>query len=241
MTKRSKRFSKKTSAPEETPIDAVAETTQPDAQDAATPDTPPTHKAVCSECGAHVTYALTSSGHGFMVLETSDADTTFGQGEGGQPLCPRGHGEMQLADEQIPVADAITQVVEQTSGNGHGTPAQRALFDTTKPFNADGALDAIETKNADVEQARERYESYKSATAAARKRWESEAKQLADLIVDLKRKRQARAVQTDGATADVAETAEDAAEVTITEQPAGESGDEAFTSEAPAVAAEATV
>lgn len=232
--KRTDRFTSKTLAPEE-PHDTSAADPAAPAEAAVTEpatDTPVTHKAVCRECDAHVTYALTSSGHGFMVLETSEADVSFGQSDSGLPLCPRGHGEMLLADEQIPVADAITQAAElQGSENGHGTPAQRALFDTRKPFNLEGALEAIAEKNRAVQWAHDRYDRAKTEASDARKTWEREAKQLQDLIVDLNDKREARAPQVEDAATDA--VAVDPTGEVIEAPVEGDTGDEAFTSDEP--------
>jgi hypothetical protein len=111
-------------------------------------DDPPTHRAVCmvDRCAIDVTYRLTSSGGGFIVLSVTgtDLDTTFGMGTGGRPICPvDGHGEMTLADETIPAADAFAQVADKLKG-----AQQVALPGVFPAFNYAGAFNEI------VEQAK---------------------------------------------------------------------------------------
>lgn len=239
MSPRSKRFNAKTSAPETDDVTTPQEPTPvngeetPVAQDAAADAPPVSHRAVCAECKAHVTYALLASGHGFMVLESSEPELVFGVGESGQPVCPHGHGEMQLADEQIPAVDAISQVAEQVNGS----PEQRALFDTRKPFNMAGALDAIAEKNRAVKWAHDRYEESKADTADAKKTWEREAKQLQELIDELESRRQAK----ETAAEEGGDEAQEPAGEALSTEPVADMGDDAFTSETPADAETATV
>src|SRR5436190_20327908 len=81
----------------------------------------PTHLARCAfpldgdgPCGVEVTFRLTASGAGLMVLAVAGApiDQAFGIGPNAMPLCPHGHGEMQLADEALPAAAAVKAALE---------------------------------------------------------------------------------------------------------------------------------
>lgn len=118
----------------------------------------PIHHAWCMtpECGAKVTYRPTSSGTGFMVLERSAVavDATFGIGPHGRPTCPRGHGEMTMADEQLPVEEAFTQAAEQVNREA----TQMRLPGTTPPFNDTNALEHIIQKRHEYKALHTKYE-----------------------------------------------------------------------------------
>lgn len=126
---------------------ADAPALQPPAADPELTEVPPVHVVRCTDCPAGVRYQALPSRSGFTVLERYgvDPDQTFGIGTRGQPICPFGHGEMTLADEQLPAAEAITQVAEQV--NGTAAPTQAQLFDMAQPFNFEGAWMDIELKN----------------------------------------------------------------------------------------------
>lgn len=76
------------------------------------------HQAKCRECATTVTFKANATGTGFVLVghTAPDPEATFGASAMGLPLCPDGHGEMQITDEQIPAADAIRQVAEQVNG-----------------------------------------------------------------------------------------------------------------------------
>ena len=159
------------------------------------------HLATCPTCHGRVTFTQSTSGASFRIrtLVGYDVEQTFGIGPHGLPICtrchPNGHVEMLLADEElVPASDAITDVAAQVNGNG-SEPQQVALFQTYKPFNLQGALDAIAEKNRDVRHAHDAYEAAKEEAGTLRKTWEREAKGLQDLIDDLERKAKDRARQ----------------------------------------------
>lgn len=108
---------------------------------------PLSHLAKCTECEVGVRFHLTESGQSIVIEERFgvDVDTSFGVGPNVRPICPNGHGEMSLADEKIPVADAMAQAAAKVNGT-----TQPQLFDTAKPFNFEGAWMDVAGKTADV-------------------------------------------------------------------------------------------
>jgi hypothetical protein len=102
------------------------------------------HLARCTECGICVHYKSLPSGTGFTLV---DSDLALGIGDNGRPVCPNGHGEMELADDRLPIEQAMQQVAEQL------TEPQRLPF-PSPPFNYEGALHEIfemEKENAILE------------------------------------------------------------------------------------------
>jgi ferredoxin-like protein FixX len=73
------------------------------------------HLARCTECGICV---------------------QLGIGTNGRPVCPNGHGEMELADDRLPIEQAMEQVAEKL------TEPQRLPY-PSPPFNYEGALHEI--------------------------------------------------------------------------------------------------
>lgn len=117
------------------------------------------HRAVCLApgCDVKVTYRPTASGGGFIVLERSGVaiDAAFGIGHQGHPVCPRdGHGEMALADEQLPASEAITRVAEKVGGEAQATK----LPFPAPPFNDANALAHIFEKRHEVKALEEKHE-----------------------------------------------------------------------------------
>jgi hypothetical protein len=75
---------------------------------------------------------------GFTIVDGADPDQSYGAGPHGLPICPTHDVEM-IAAEPIAVAEAFRQA------NAAADPTvQPALFDTSKPYNADGALVALD-------------------------------------------------------------------------------------------------
>jgi hypothetical protein len=115
----------------------------------------PSHLAKCRECGAKVTYRPSASGNGFQVLERIgvSVEADFGIGEHGRPTCPRDHGEMTFADEQLPAAEAISQVAEQINGE-----AKRRLPFPAPDFNFENAFREIVSKRHDIKALEEKHD-----------------------------------------------------------------------------------
>jgi hypothetical protein len=79
--------------------------------------------------------------HGFVLVGT---EATYGAGENGRPICPDGHGEMEIADDRLPIEQAIEQAAEQINAT-----TQRLPF-PSPPFNYEGALHEIFEKQQSV-------------------------------------------------------------------------------------------
>jgi hypothetical protein len=81
----------------------------------------PIHLAKCAECAQAVKFQPTASGASFLLVD-ADPEATFGIGEHGRPMCPDGHGEMEIADDQLkPAAEAFREVA-RTHGRAAATP-----------------------------------------------------------------------------------------------------------------------
>jgi hypothetical protein len=87
-----------------------------------------THLARCADCDFSVRYQPSSSGAGFTLL---DSDAALGIGDNGRPVCPEGHGEMELADDRLPAAEAIAHAAEQLDARSSGSRS-RSLRTTTR-------------------------------------------------------------------------------------------------------------
>lgn len=157
---------------------------------------PPTdavqHYARCEACKAGVHFTPCGSGFSIVTYCGYEHGTSFGVGPNGFPVCPvPGHGEMQLADEQLkPAHEAIAEAAEKVTAAEE--PSQPKLFQTFKPFNSDAALKQIAEKNRSVQSAKSYYDGAKGQAATARKAWEREAEQLQTLIAEYDRKKKDR-------------------------------------------------
>jgi hypothetical protein len=128
------------------------------------------HLAKCAKCQGSVEFRRTSHGHGFMVVTSHGFgdSPSFTVAKNGNPICPvRGHGAMQLADEQlVPASQAIAEVAAKTNGT-----AQQLKLIEPAPFNAEAALRDIAKERREASRretvAEERHESYKYAKKSA--------------------------------------------------------------------------
>jgi hypothetical protein len=152
-------------------------------------DDAPAHKAVCmiDGCQAEVLYRLTASGAGFIVIELRgmDLDTALGMGPDGRPVCPiDGHGEMTLADETIPAADAFAQVAEKLTG------AQRVALPGVFPaFNFEGAFKEIVEQAQRVEMLDREHDDAKKEAAEAKKSLDKASELLMRMTLEFERRR----------------------------------------------------
>lgn len=164
----------------------------PVALDVVTADAPPVHRAVCmvDGCTAAVTYRPTASGGGIFVLGRAgmDSDASIGMGPNGRPVCPvDGHGEMTLADETIPAADAFAQVTEKLD-----KPVQGDLPGILPQFNYQGCYLELEAKAAEVDALHDDYVRAKEEAADAKKAWDKAAELYTKMALEFRRRRQAK-------------------------------------------------
>jgi hypothetical protein len=143
-----------------------------DALDSATSELPE-HLARCAECGFSVRFRALSAGAatGFILI---GSEQSLGIGDNGRPMCPNGHGEMAIADDQIPAGDAITQVAEKIA-------EQQPLFEPP-PFNSENALSAIYAKRHEVADLEREAEDAADASRRAKKALDAGNESLGRLI-----------------------------------------------------------
>jgi hypothetical protein len=121
--------------------------TEPIAQPPA--DEHPVHLARCAECGFAVRYQPTN-GAAYVLMDMQDR--TLGIGEHNRPTCPDGHGEMEIADDRLPIEQAITQTAERIDAT-----TQRLPF-PSPPFNYEGVLHALCEKRSTIAALEKRVE-----------------------------------------------------------------------------------
>jgi hypothetical protein len=132
-----------------------------------------THLARCADCDYAVRYQPSSSGAGFTLL---DSDAALGIGGNGRPICPQGHGEMELADDRLPATEAIEQVAEQLDAE-----KQRLPF-PLPAYNYQGVLASLVDKRHEVAQLEKRVEGRKEALKAAKDELDAANVQLGRMI-----------------------------------------------------------
>lgn len=139
--------------------------TEPEIQLEDEHDDPIVHRAICAQCRQGVTFKPTASGSGFIVIGHTYSDVeTFGIGPSGYPMCPE-HGEMTLADETLPVADAFAKV--------NGELLQQSLPGVFPAFNYQGAWEDVVAKVKERDRLKveedDAHEEYKEAKKAREK------------------------------------------------------------------------
>jgi hypothetical protein len=144
------------------------------------PHKPVQHEARCVnvDCGIRVVYQPTASGAGFSIVECAGAyEQSFGVGPHGIPECPNGHGEMELADEQLPAAEAFALAQEKLNA-----PAERRLPFPAARFNPEAANESIFKQRGVVRLKLSIEESKHDAYKKAKKEREEEETVLGALI-----------------------------------------------------------
>lgn len=127
----------------------------------------PVHRVTCMAkgCKSGALYRPTSSGTGFMILERYgiEPEVTIGVGKHGRPVCPReDHGEMTLADDQLPAGEAIAKVAKQINeADGRKQPRLPGII---PPFNFEGALAHIVEKRHEVKALEKKLEERQAAS-----------------------------------------------------------------------------
>ena len=152
--------------------------------DPITPDTPPPpaaiHLARCATCDFSVRYSPSSNGHGFVLL---DSDRALGIGDDGRPICPNGHGEMGIADDRLPIEQAIGQVAEQL--NAH----QPRLPGIVPAFNYAGAYLELETMSVEADRLHRIWEEDARQAKDSKTQWEEASKRRDKAALEFRRRR----------------------------------------------------
>lgn len=131
------------------------------------------HLARCAECDFAVRFTPSTSGASFTLI---DSDRALGIGEQGRPTCPNGHGEMSLADEQLPAAEAVTEVAARVEAE-----TQRLPF-PAPPFNYENALHSLYEKRKQVAALEKRVEERKESLKYAKDDLDRAHEQLGEMI-----------------------------------------------------------
>lgn len=155
----------------------------------------PMHFARCALCPSAVTYQLSTTGAGIIVVERLNMDVfeTLGIGANGIPICPHGHGEMRLEDENtLPVGDALAQIAGE----------QQALFELSKPFNFEDAWIAVADKAEEVKTIAGIYERDAATAKQSKKDLEAAESTLRAMIATLDDRRLQKARETAQRAAD---------------------------------------
>jgi hypothetical protein len=134
-----------------------------------------THLARCADCDYSVRYQPLTSGAGFTLL---DSDAALGIGDNGRPICPEGHGEMELADDRLPATEAIAHAAEQIRLDAE---KQRLPF-PIPAYNYQGVLASLVDKRHEVAQLEKRVEGRKEALKAAKDELDAANVQLGRMI-----------------------------------------------------------
>ncbi len=142
----------------------------------------PVHLAKCSECASAVRFRPNVTGTGFFLVDEAP-DVTFGIGPNGRPVCPNGHGEMSIADDKIPAADAFSEVAAMQGAQ------QRSLPGVFPPFNFEGAFKEIVEQAQRVENLDSEYDAAKAEASEAKKALDKGAELLMRMTLEFERRR----------------------------------------------------
>jgi len=168
-----------------------------EALDDITSDTPtvehpndrPAHLARCAECTTEVQFKPSITGSSFTLVE--GLDQTFGVGPNGRPICPHGHGEMAIADDQSDqfqsAHDAFTEAADRLAD-----AVQRDLPGVVPPFNYAGAFGEIVDQARQVEALKSDYDEKKQDAADAKKSLDKAAELLMKMTLEFERRRLAK-------------------------------------------------
>jgi len=174
--------------------DAMA--VEAEAQQAGPSAEVPIHRATCAHagCAVSVVYRPTSLGHGFAILERIgvDHETGFSVSANGRPECPKGHGELTIADDLLDAHEAITQAAErQAQEAARATGSPRLPF-PAPPFNHEGALHHIQEKRHEIKQLERDFEQADERRKKAKARLDEANADLGKLIDDYEERERER-------------------------------------------------
>ncbi len=145
-------------------------------------DADPIHLAKCAECASAVRYRPNVTGTGFFLVDDAP-DAAFGVGDNGRPVCPNGHGEMEIADDKIPAADAFSEVAAMQQAQ------QRSLPGLFKPFNFESVFKEIVEQAQRVERLKSEHDAAKEEAASAKKNLDKGAELLMSMTLEFERRR----------------------------------------------------
>lgn len=152
----------------------------------------PVHLAKCAECAAAVRFRPSTSGASFTLVD-ADPDATFGIGEHGLPLCPNGHGEMGIADDQLkPVPEAFADASTMLQRASAEAPVQRTLPGVVPAFNFQGCYMELEQQATIVEALRKEYEDDARVAKDSKKAWDDAEDKFTKMALEFRRRRQAK-------------------------------------------------
>jgi hypothetical protein len=148
----------------------------------------PVHRAKCVECAHAVDFRSMASGRSFILVDPSP-DAVYGVGESGRPICPNGHGEMALADDQFkPAADAFAEAAARLE------EAQQASLPGVFPtFDFAAVFKEIVEQAQCVERLKADYDEAKQEAADAKKALDKSAELLMRITLEFERRRKEKA------------------------------------------------
>lgn len=140
----------------------------------------PVHQGRCTGCDFAVRFRSLPSGAGFTLV---GSEAALGIGEHGRPLCPNGHGELEIADDKIPAAEAIGQVADKLAA-----AEQQPLFEQP-PFNTDGAYLELERLAVEADRLLRIWEDAARTAKESKGLYESAAKLQVAAALEFRRRR----------------------------------------------------
>lgn len=146
-------------------------------------DERPVHLARCADCGHSVPFRPNSTGTGFVLVGT---EATYGAGDNGRPICPDGHGEMEIADDRLPIEQAIEQAAARIDAT-----TQRLPF-PSPPFNYEGVLHALCEKRHTIATLEKRVEDRRDLLKKAKDDLDEANKKLGKMLDQFERDEQDR-------------------------------------------------
>lgn len=151
------------------------------------PNGPAVHLARCATCDFSLRFKAISQ-HSYEQLDYMDR--SFGIGDHGRPCCPNGHGEMEVADDRLPIEQAVEHALEQLDA-----ATQRLPF-PVPPFNYAGVLQALVDKRHEVAKLEKKVNDRKDLLKAAKDELDEVNKQLGRMIDQFEHDEQDRLAET---------------------------------------------
>lgn len=150
-------------------------------------DDEPVHLAKCAECAEAVRFRSNITGSGFFLVD-ADPDATFGIGSNGRPMCRNGHGEMEVADDRLPAAEAFADAQSMLL-QAEGEAIQRSLPGVFPPFNFEGAYLELERQALSVDSLHKAHKAAAEEARDAKKAWDHAAELYTTMALELRRRR----------------------------------------------------